>query len=528
MKYFVIYLLLLVILPHTSYAENLPGITGKLVKSGDLIVDAKTNIYAAGKPAASAPAGGGAGIIPTGIEFEPREVAQQQILIFPRITGEVSCTTPALYNGADGSNSCLGTTNVTAFEGFSGIIANRSMFLVGVFTSDQAIQDITLYSEILDSFSFDGSNTQLNQIFFIGDGRNDKGTTQFFNIPANASHLYLGFVDGDGTGLIGFYDDNLGALSVSYEIHNSAAYQTQTEFQPPKNLDQDLLLYYTFDESIYINPLESDKVNVQGCLADSSPFGFHGVDYDGSIKDGYDDAKYNMAITMDNSMNGLGIRIIHPSRDDSGLPLGTSWTIATWFKFNTEHPNFSFNTSRCYGLGCSAITNNQHIIVNPSNYELSTTKATSVNYLVDIEYVGSGFYMNELDGNWHHLAAVGTKGKTTFYIDGEMVGQTDTQLIAEIESIKGWKLDDLRIYNRALLTSEISVLAEKSTEVEEETPVVSDECIASYSSDGKLYIPCLSLPYENNANLYEVQMQQFSSFTDFTFAVDTGNIKLKQ
>lgn len=35
----------------------------------------------------------------------------------------------------------------------------------------------------------------------------------------NASHLYLGFVDG---GLIGFYDDNLGALSVNYEIHNIA------------------------------------------------------------------------------------------------------------------------------------------------------------------------------------------------------------------------------------------------------------------------------------------------------------------
>ncbi len=140
MKYIAIYLFLLIMLPYISYAEGLSTITGKLLKEGCVTVDAKANIYGAGKTEPPALAGGGAGILPIVIDFEPREQDGQQVLIFPSITGQISCTNSALLNDADGANFCLGSTNIAAFNGFSGVKANKTMFLVGVFTSDEDIQ----------------------------------------------------------------------------------------------------------------------------------------------------------------------------------------------------------------------------------------------------------------------------------------------------------------------------------------------------------------------------------------------------
>ncbi len=337
---------------------------------------------------------------------------------------------------------------------------------------------------------------------------------QFFLIPPKASHLYLGFVDGDNSGLIGFYEDNLGELSVNYEIRNSIGYQHEFEPQPPV-VNQGLVLHYTFDDANYIIPYLtpefcSEQNLIYGNLMDSSDFGFYGVLYNdaGNSKNAefsYSDAKYNMAVKILDEHTG--IHIIHPIPDSrTGLPIRSDWSIATWFKYDAEHPYFSIYPPRCHAFRC---TDNRHVTINPSNnYELSTTTNAGINFDEPLvpkdEYVGSGFYMSDLDAGWHHLAAIGAQGKTSFYIDGELVGQTTTQLTSNIEYIKAWMLDDFRVYHRVLSPSEIGVLAEKSTE----PPVVTfslNQCIADYSSDGNLHIPCLSLPENYDATqLYDI------------------------
>jgi hypothetical protein len=58
----------------------------------------------------------------------------------------------------------------------------------------------------------------LNQVFFIGDGLTGtgSGSRQTFNVPADATELWLGYVDGGGyEGPPADYGDNVGSLSVT-------------------------------------------------------------------------------------------------------------------------------------------------------------------------------------------------------------------------------------------------------------------------------------------------------------------------
>ncbi len=353
---------------------------------------------------------------------------------------------------------------------------------------------------------------------------------QFFNVPAKASHLYLGFVDGDNSGLIGFYEDNLGELSVNYEIRNSWDYQHKFEPQPSSSVNTGKILHYTFDDQIYINPdTTSEQSRIFDSLGDTSGFGFHGILSDpDNAEFSYQDAKYNMAVKM---REDAAIKIVHPLQfrllhGISGVPIGGSWSIATWFKYDAEHPNFSIKPAQlsCHWPGCRT---GPHIFADASNnYELSTTethKPGNTDLLFSVRFVGSGFYMTDLEAGWHHLVVIGTEGKTRFYIDGEFVGQTATQLTSNIEYIQAWMLDDFRIYNRVLSPSEISVLAEKSTEPPVVTPS-PNQCITSYSSDGNLHIPCLSLPENyDTTRLYDIQLNQYPR--GFVFELDVNSIK---
>lgn len=515
---------------------GISGITGKMLLNGNVVVDAQANIYNAGTTVS--PIDIKEGTLPSVIEFEAMPAKfdpnfyyigsqipiTQQVLIFPNITGEISCCTPNLYNGPDGGTFGLGSTKANSINGISGFTANRTMFLVGVFTS--APKPNGSFSPTLDYIispdkNFHSSKPQLNMAFFIGDGRDNDNNLQSFDIPAEASHLYLGFVDGDGSGIVGFYDDNSGQLSVDYEIFNSVDRQKTSEPQHPI-VNQGKILHYTFDEQRYIAPENDEGKLTYGNLKDSSGFGFHGRLYNDEYTDSvanfiYEPAKYNQAIQSNTS-----IEVINISPYIEGVPIGNDWSIATWFMHDLEHLglNVSPFPRICRpGPSCNYV----HVTTNPlNNYELGTNQNDETNPYF-MEHVGSGFYMTSLAEGWHHLTVIGTQGKTEFYIDGNLVGETDSQLTANIYQIQAWMLDDFRVYNTVLLPTEINLLAEKSTTLPEE--YFTNDCTASYLPEGKLHIPCVSVPDAlGNTTIYDIQMQQ--QIDSFTFNLDMDSIKL--
>jgi hypothetical protein len=61
-------------------------------------------------------------------------------------------------------------------------------------------------------------------VFFIGDGLTGTGTglNQVFAVPDGASQLFLGVADAYGfSGDPGYYGDNVGSVSVAYNITSS-------------------------------------------------------------------------------------------------------------------------------------------------------------------------------------------------------------------------------------------------------------------------------------------------------------------
>ncbi len=196
-----------------------------------LPVDGKANIFGAGHATAPAPGGGTGGILPPSVSFA---AGPNQVLTFSSVTGEVSCcdtdpSTSVRFNGPDGGAfPTLDDTGISSWGGISGLIhTNRIMFLTGVFLNN----DIpTAGSEpavltFSDPEDFTDLSPVLNQTFFIGDGLTDtSGTTQRFHVPAGATRLFLGFVDGSFVGdpdvLVppGFYGDNGGELIADFSI----------------------------------------------------------------------------------------------------------------------------------------------------------------------------------------------------------------------------------------------------------------------------------------------------------------------
>jgi hypothetical protein len=166
------------------------------------------------------------------------------------LTGETAhCgTTNCVDAGADGASGQAGDltgTAITSNTGISGISFNlREFFLVGVFLTNAAPTPGTQPASIGNvspSGGYDpdgrtdwfdplgGSVTfSIGQSFYIGDGKTGfcatagaacAGTTQVWNVPSNATALYLGFADGGSTGAFqgafGAYDDNTGGFTVN-------------------------------------------------------------------------------------------------------------------------------------------------------------------------------------------------------------------------------------------------------------------------------------------------------------------------
>lgn len=180
----------------------------------DLLINAKANIFGAGKNVPPDPGGGGGGILPVEIDISN----WTDYITFSNVIGAVDPWGYGSYNGPDGGTSFY--TDLNSYEGISGIIhGQKYMFLVGVFLTDSIPSDPApqrLDFSTTDNFA--ELSPSLNQTFFIGDGLTGtgEGTTQKFFIPVGATRLYLGLADGYSfLGDPGWYDDNVGQFSVS-------------------------------------------------------------------------------------------------------------------------------------------------------------------------------------------------------------------------------------------------------------------------------------------------------------------------
>lgn len=193
-----------------------------LVTAAELTVDARAKIYGAGHVSpfdTPQPSGGGGGVPPPGYAFS---VAGPTILRFTAVTGyiDVNFAGPA---GPDGHGPATGDRGlvVGAWNGLSEYAASRYACLVGVFLSDQEPLDPAPppldYS--VSTLDFTELAPGLNQVFYVGDGRDGLGNLQKFWVPPLASRLFLGIPDHvGGTEPAGWYNDNTGAVNAQFEI----------------------------------------------------------------------------------------------------------------------------------------------------------------------------------------------------------------------------------------------------------------------------------------------------------------------
>jgi hypothetical protein len=191
------------------------------VFSDTLTVQATNDIYGAGQ--STLPATIYPGTFPPSATFLANP---DQILEFSSVTGLVGCNF-FITNGPDGTCFPNVNTTVTSYGGLSGIdVYQANMFLVGVFLDNSAPSGPGP-SVLSYNYGSPGSlsttdadfSPELDQVFFIGDGLTGTGAgqEQIFQVPADATRLYLGFADSFDS-VPSYYADNVGSLTATFAL----------------------------------------------------------------------------------------------------------------------------------------------------------------------------------------------------------------------------------------------------------------------------------------------------------------------
>jgi hypothetical protein len=186
-----------------------------------VVVPGDSDLFGAGLSAP--PEFDGAGELPVAVAVPPD--SPRVAVTFSGASGSVNCCAGAsqYWNGPDGTQ--LDPTDINSYGGISGLRdAHAALFLAGVFLGEggqpsrpPARLDFSAGGSL--GHEFRSLSPRLGQTFFIGDGLTADGTAQQFVVPEGATRLYLGFLDGlSFTGEPGFYEDNLGSLTVTASI----------------------------------------------------------------------------------------------------------------------------------------------------------------------------------------------------------------------------------------------------------------------------------------------------------------------
>jgi len=194
----------------TTAAPAAPEAAGELGRPAT--VPATANIFGAGLAQPPEPGGGGAGVLPPGWRLPDGE---NRILTVPHATGRVKPIDD--YPAANGpAGDKIGVTDVESYDGISGIAhRHNGMFLVGVFLTDERPAEPAPPSlDFTGRDRFDSLSPRIAQTFLIGNGRG-----RAFEVPAQATRLYVGFADGYFyEGPPGWYGNNVGELEVTVDM----------------------------------------------------------------------------------------------------------------------------------------------------------------------------------------------------------------------------------------------------------------------------------------------------------------------
>lgn len=137
------------------------------------------------------------------------------------------------------------------------------------------------------------------------------------------------------------------------------------------------------------------------------------------------------------------------------VDLAAEWTISFWFTMPLP------NTGEPWHTMTRAQGDDHQVIVQSSTMELGTYLNSGGGFY------STGFKIDVLSTGWHHMAAVGSGTTTAFYIDGASVGSSSAKSTTEVYGFGAHysgvqrftdAIDDIRIYDRALSTSEVSFL----------------------------------------------------------------------
>ena len=184
-------------------------------------------------------------------------------------------------------------------------------------------------------------------------------------------------------------------------------------------------------------------------LHDFSPYGNHGT-INGAV---WKDGRYGWALDFDGVDDYVGIP------DDASLGIETgSWG----FWVNAD--SWQHDTGRAYWLD-----GRDH------NYWIISNDATDLETAIGIG--GTWYYVENVDapatGEWHHIMATYDGSNLRLYIDGREVPESPTAVSRTIDVSSGparigdyigggynadGTIDEVRIYDRALSTSEIQAI----------------------------------------------------------------------
>ena len=188
---------------------------GELASHVQLVVPATANLFGAGHPTLPAPIGGGAGTRPLEIDLP---AGLHRVLTFADIAGIVNFG-DSINSGPDGIKRFGGLDGVDSLGGLAGTLAHVSRYLSGVFLGDSEPSGNAPNSFVVtDTNAPAYTGIGLDRLFFIGDGLAN-GVQQVFDVPDDATRLFLGFQDSRGeAGLPGLYGNNKGSMTVTVDV----------------------------------------------------------------------------------------------------------------------------------------------------------------------------------------------------------------------------------------------------------------------------------------------------------------------
>ena len=204
-----------------------------------------------------------------------------------------------------------------------------------------------------------------------------------------------------------------------------------------------LLLWLPFDERNGTHAENMGSANTYGALMNGAVFST-------------DEAKFGpSSIRVPISSVNSRVLLSTPIALGNG-GASNPYSVSTWFK-----GLYAFSeTVHGWRTLIRGTTNNHHIILNKESNEIGTFRDA---------WFGSGQILSPIssESNWQHLVATFDGSKTTFYIDGNLLGSVQKSPGLDIKSIGNFQngsqhfaeyLDDFRVYSKVLSDREISSL----------------------------------------------------------------------